>query len=81
MGVFRLPPMMDDLAVGINEGLLPIVSLPFPATLLWPYLCYIESMAIPLTIAEDNGHACLFNSAPDAIHLGPILRPWSYSCR
>ena len=35
----------------------------------------------PLTIAEDNGHAYLFNSAPDAIHLGPILGPWSYSCR
>ena len=32
MGGFRLPPMMDDLAVGINEELLPIVSLPFPAT-------------------------------------------------
>ena len=70
MGGFRLPPMMDDLTVGINEGLHHIVSLPFPATLLWPYLCYIESMAIPLTIAKDNSHACLFNSAPDAIHLG-----------
>lgn len=70
VGGLRLPPMVNDVTVGIHEGLHHVVSLPFSATLLRPYLCYIDSMTIPLTVAKDNGHACVFNSAPDAIHLG-----------
>ena len=72
VGGFRLSPMVDDLTVGIKKGLHHVVNLPFPANLLRPYLCYIDSMTISLTVAEDNGHACLFNSAPDAIHLNRL---------
>lgn len=70
VGGFRLPPMVDDLTVGINEELHHVVSLPFSATLLQPYLYYIDSVTIPLAVAKNNGDACLFNNAPDAIHLG-----------
>ena len=63
---FTKDTALYNLIVGIKEGLHSIVSLPFPATLLWPYLCYRPN----LSLAKDNGHACLFNSVPDAIHLG-----------
>ena len=67
-----LPPMVEDLPIGTNKGLRHAVSVPFLATWLQSYLSGIGSVTFPLTVAKHNGHACLCNSASDAIHLNRL---------